>query len=289
MARKVYISSDMGTDEALFAVAEENLRAALLWPWLLSNFDDWGRSEANTHKLKSRIFPDWSGLSRNDLEEALQLFAEHGLIVLYTVGKKRYMAINFANWRRYQTHIRFDRKGKATSQIPAYEAIPEHPGTSGNIPDNPGTSRNIREHPGSARRIPPSPSPSPSNPPYPLKIESDIEKLMSLAATVKSSKASWKPKQSEQQLFATLLERFPPVQVRSELQKFKSYALTREWSRFQRAFVNWMNRVEPEQWTTPRSTLPAEPVPDPTPEERAESVRIIKETRASLARKAETC
>ena len=24
--------------------------------------------------------------------------------------------------------------------------------------------------------------------------------------------------------------------------------------------------VEPEQWTTPRSTLPDEPVPDPTPE-----------------------
>lgn len=155
MSRKVYISSDTGMDEAVFAVAEENPYAALLWPWLLTAFDDWGRGEANAHKLKSRIFPDWPGLSRNDLEVAIQLFAKHGLIALYEVAGKRYMAIEFENWKRYQTHIRYDRKGNSRSQIPeppANDHIPALPGTSGNIPDKPGASR----------RIPPSPSPSPS-------------------------------------------------------------------------------------------------------------------------------
>ncbi len=155
MSRKVYVSSDMGMDEAVFAVAEENPHAALLWPWLLTAFDDWGRGEANTHKLKSRIFPDWPGISRNDLEVAIQLFAKHGLISLYEVDGKRYMAIELNNWKRYQTHIRYDRKGNSRSQIPeppANDHIPALPGTSGNIPEKPGASR----------RIPPSPSPSPS-------------------------------------------------------------------------------------------------------------------------------
>lgn len=84
----------------------------------------------------------------------------------------------------------------------------------------------------------------PDIPPTPLNPE--IEKLVTLAATVKSAKASWKPKESDTLVFAALLERFPPGQIRAELLKFKAYAPQKQWSRFGRAFASWMGRVSPE-------------------------------------------
>lgn len=112
----------------------------------------------------------------------------------------------------------------------------------------------------------------------------EVEKLIILAAATKSAKASWKPKQSDIAMFATLLERFPAVQVKMELQKFQAYALTKQWTKLPRAFVNWMNRVEPELRVEPRNTFPSEPPPEITDEDRAASLAIIRETRQRLAR-----
>ena len=152
MARKIFISSDMSVDEALLAAAEEDSTLALFWPWLLTSLDDWGRGYAEPRRVKSRLFPDWPGLSWNTTEDAIALFAKHGLITVYEVDGKRYMAVNEAAWRKYQTHIRYDRKGSVTSQFPAPDGIPEVPGSARSIQDVPGVSGSCI----------PSPSPSPS-------------------------------------------------------------------------------------------------------------------------------
>jgi len=144
MARKVYVSSDMSNCEKLYNVAKVNPKAALMWPWFLTALDDWGRTDASPHKLKTRMFPDWSGVSRNDIEKALQLYADKGLIVLYRVGEDTFASVDEDNWKEYQTHIRWDRKGNAESKIPAYE---------------PNTVT-VQDVPGVSRIIPPSPSPS---------------------------------------------------------------------------------------------------------------------------------
>ena len=46
MARKRFITSDMSVDERIADIAVENPVAALMWPWFITGFDDWGRMEA---------------------------------------------------------------------------------------------------------------------------------------------------------------------------------------------------------------------------------------------------
>jgi hypothetical protein len=269
MARKVFVTSDMGIDEAVFAVAEESWQAAVLWPWILTALDDWGRGRSDARRIKKTMFPDWPGITWKHVDDALRLFAKHGLLSFYGETGE-YMAADEESWRRWQTHIRWDRKGKAASKFP------EPPVLSGNIPDDPGKAS-------------PSPSPSPSNPLTPLthpgssgSLDTDprVQPLMAAAATVVSAKASWKPKQTDADMFRTLLERFQPVQLRDELEKFRLYALQREWTKFGRAFTNWMNRVEPVK--APPGFRPY--VPEKPEEEPAPMPADVKERIAALVR-----
>lgn len=55
MARKRFITSDMSVDERIAEIAAENPVAALMWPWFITGFDDWGRMEAVPGKIKLSI------------------------------------------------------------------------------------------------------------------------------------------------------------------------------------------------------------------------------------------
>jgi hypothetical protein len=119
MARKVFVSSDIAHDESLLEVAAENDVAALLWPWFLTVFDDWGRAEAHPLRLKAQVFPLNEVVTPAVIADALTLYEKFDLVVLYTVGGVRYMSIDAEKWQRWQTHIRWDRKSPgASSQFP---------------------------------------------------------------------------------------------------------------------------------------------------------------------------
>ena len=161
MARKVFISSSMSVDEKLIDVAEQDQTAALMWPWVLTVFDDWGRAEASVKKLKALVFPAMQNITYDVIESALTLYDAVGLIKLYEVDGKRYMAVPLEKWYKYQTHMnRKNRRpgaDKLSSDFPAPQESPQ-------IPTGP-------------RGAPwcPVPSPSPSPSPLPLKELKDKE------------------------------------------------------------------------------------------------------------------
>ena len=119
MGRKVFVSSDIAVDERLIDVAAEDGKAALLWPWLLTAMDDWGRAEASPKRLKARVFPSNPIVTADDIQSALLLFEQVGLVVLYMVDGKPYMAVREETWWRYQTHIHKSKRRKDESKIPA--------------------------------------------------------------------------------------------------------------------------------------------------------------------------
>jgi hypothetical protein len=119
MSRKVFISSDMSVDERLIEVAESDPQAVLLWPWILTVFDDWGRAEASPKRLKAQVFPCLPTVNHENIAAAIALYAEAGLIITYCVNSKPYMAIPQEKWYRYQTHIRGEKRGAEGSRHPA--------------------------------------------------------------------------------------------------------------------------------------------------------------------------
>lgn len=113
MARKAYISSAIATDEGISQVAERSPLAALMWPHVLPDFDDWGRAEASARGLRLRVFPAIDIVTEEVTEEALHLYAEVGFIILCedtTRKGKRFMAIDPAKFYRFQTHIPIQKR-----------------------------------------------------------------------------------------------------------------------------------------------------------------------------------
>ncbi|MDQ7794127.1 MAG: hypothetical protein RDU89_06905 [bacterium] len=119
MPRKVYISSDMSEDEGLVEVAEENPLAALLWPWLLTAFDDWGRASVSPKRLKAQVWPAVDVVTAELIQEAVTLFNRHGLLALYEVDGKPYAFIEPGKWFKYQTHIHQSKRQREGSRHPA--------------------------------------------------------------------------------------------------------------------------------------------------------------------------
>ena len=171
VSRKVFVSSDMSIDEGLIAVAEQSSESALLWPWLLTAFDDWGRSEANARRLKARVFPAIAHVTPDLINEALRLYAEYGLIAVYTVRDKQYMAIDPAKWFKYQTHIRRDKRDKDESKIPPPPAF------DADGAEMQASARECAEIRADARECIPSPSPSPSPTDLPLGMPARVDAL----------------------------------------------------------------------------------------------------------------
>ena len=156
MSRKIYISSDMSVDDRLIVVAEQSPMVALLWPWLLTAFDDWGRADANTKRLKARIFPANPLVTTEVLDEAIALFAGAGLVIEYEVDGRHYLAIDPAKWFQYQTHIRQSKRERDESRFPAPPREDERKSAQERAPARTAAQMRI------ARDLTPSPSPSPS-------------------------------------------------------------------------------------------------------------------------------
>lgn len=155
MSRKVFISSKISIDPRLNAVAMEHPDSVLLWPWLLTAFDDWGRAEAHPLQLKASVFPMLESVTTELIADTLERFAAVGLLGLYTVGNQRYMAIAPAKWFGYQTHIRREKRERDESKIPA-----PPPELFAHMRED---AREVAQDSENSRICVPSPSPSPSS------------------------------------------------------------------------------------------------------------------------------
>lgn len=118
MARKAFVSSDMAHDEKLFDLAESHPDAVMMWPWIVTWFDDWGRALASPKRIKSQLFPNLPTVTVDTVESALIAFDEVGLIELYEVDEHRYMAIPMDKWFSWQTHIRSEKRENDRSKYP---------------------------------------------------------------------------------------------------------------------------------------------------------------------------
>ncbi|AYO30829.1 hypothetical protein D2962_09575 [Biomaibacter acetigenes] len=117
MGRKRYITSDMSIDERIANIASENPVAALMWPWFITGFDDWGRMEAVPMKIKLSIFPAFPYTAK-DIEQAIELYAASGLVHKYEVNGKYYLAIDPQKYYKYQTYIRSSKRELDDSNCP---------------------------------------------------------------------------------------------------------------------------------------------------------------------------
>jgi DnaD/phage-associated family protein len=147
----------MSTDEEVSEIAEVDPMAALMWPWLLTHFDDWGRAKASPREIKNSVFQANELITIDHIKKALQLY-NNKLLILYEIGGKWYMAIPSEKWFKFQTHIRSSKRETDGSRIPP-------------PPDNSAqvraSAREVAEGSGVARDYTPSPSPSPSLSPSP--------------------------------------------------------------------------------------------------------------------------
>lgn len=110
MARKVFVTSDMSHDERLLDVAESDAQAALLWPWLLTAFDDWGRAHAEPRRLKVQVFPGNPSVDVRVIARSLALLHDNALISVWEHDGRAYMAVDNTTWFRWQTHIRKEKR-----------------------------------------------------------------------------------------------------------------------------------------------------------------------------------
>lgn len=165
MSRKRFITSDISTDKKVAALAVENPTAALMWPWLMTNFDDWGRMGADPMEVKLTIFPAFPFTSA-DIAEAIKLIDKHGLAHYYEVDGKPYLAVNPTTYYKYQTYIKSERKDKQNSKYPA----PPNPPWEQEPKNNQQKSAIICDNPQTSATIVLSPSPSPS-----LSLSKDLD------------------------------------------------------------------------------------------------------------------
>jgi len=117
--RKVYIADSACVDDRLMQVADVNPTAALVWPWFLLSLDDWGRGTAHPRQLRARLFPENPAVTVEIIDEALHLYAAAGLVVLYEVDDRPFVAIPAEEWFGVQTHIRREKRTNDGSRYPA--------------------------------------------------------------------------------------------------------------------------------------------------------------------------
>jgi hypothetical protein len=139
----------MSHDERLLDVSDNLPEAALLWPWLLTTFDDWGRARAEPRRLKAQLFPGNELVTVDLIARTLAELSDVGLIGAYEHAGKRYMAIRSEVWFRWQTHIRKEKRD-------------DDSGSTCPPPPESAFSRNGALFRESARENTPSPSPSPT-------------------------------------------------------------------------------------------------------------------------------
>ncbi len=108
----------MAHDEKMFDLAESQPEAALIWPWMITWFDDWGRALASPKRIKSQLFPNIATVTLEMIDNAINAYAAVGLIELYEDSEHQYMAIPSVKWFKWQTHIRSEKRVKDNSKFP---------------------------------------------------------------------------------------------------------------------------------------------------------------------------
>ena len=177
MSRKIFVTDDMGLDDAIVNIAAISPESAMLWPWLLPYFDDWGRADANPRRIKGEIVPLFDHVTTATVDAALKHFADAKVITLYEVDGARYMCIDPQKWFAYQTHIHREKRTTDGSRIPACPAFTpsnhtETPRVHEDSRDNAKTSAQSRETPRDSAQSRASPSPSTLPPFHPSKKKS---------------------------------------------------------------------------------------------------------------------
>ncbi len=124
MAHKRFITSSISIDEKLAKVAAEDMTSALMWPWLLFEFDDWGRAECSPMRIRLARFPAFSSLTTEALEHGISLFVKHGLTHQYNVNGKSYWAVRPCTWIKHQNYLSGSKRAGADSAIPAPQDAP---------------------------------------------------------------------------------------------------------------------------------------------------------------------
>lgn len=142
MARKLFVTDDMGLDDALVSIADRNPKCAMLWPWIVPYFDDWGRADANPRRLKGKIFPNFDHITIANVQEMLTEFASAGLIELYEVGGKPFMAIEREKWFAFQVQIHAAKRVKDGSKHPVPPSQQNYWHSQGNAEQAQGNTEN---------------------------------------------------------------------------------------------------------------------------------------------------
>ncbi len=184
MPRKMYVSDEMGLDNALADVAEDDVMSALIWPWLIPYLDDWGRGDANPRRIKAKIFPMFDAITTSVIAKALDGFVGAGLLHVYTVEGKPYMSVSCGadKWFEYQSHVHGSKRTQDKSRYPApgAEVMPrpaqsrdtntesrEGESEKEELREVPRESAEAREEPRDAAQFRASPSPSLRSSPSP--------------------------------------------------------------------------------------------------------------------------
>lgn len=179
MGRKRFITSDMSIDERLAQVAAQDQVAALMWPWFITGFDDCGRMPASPLRIKLAIFPGFD-FSVEQIQRAIELYARTGLVHLYEVEGRDYIAIDPRKWYKHQSYIPESKRDTEKSQYPPPPDPPwarDDAETSAYERTRADISRDQRDDAqgsGDELIFVPSPSPSPS-------IEEEEEEYISRA------------------------------------------------------------------------------------------------------------
>jgi DnaD/phage-associated family protein len=119
MARKRFVSSEMSTDEDIADIAVDNPVSALMWPWFITGFDDWGRMEVTSpNKVRLELFPAFP-YKANEVQEAIEQFSKAGIVFRYSVDSRTYLAIEPCKFYKYQTYIRDKKRIEDSSNYPA--------------------------------------------------------------------------------------------------------------------------------------------------------------------------
>lgn len=207
MAHKVFISSHMSQDEDISDIADVNQLAALMWPWILTCFDDWGRAKASPREIKNSVFPANDLITVDVIKNALNLYNGR-LINLYEVEGKPYMYIDPDKWFKYQTHIRSEKRDNDKSKHPAPNAE-----SSAKVREG---ARNNAQIADNLTNCTPSPSPSPSpslSPSIAAVVKEPFVEIMEAFCEL-HKKGEWNLKDNERKSIYGLLEKsIPPEYV----------------------------------------------------------------------------
>ena len=139
MARYRTIKPTACTDEDLAACSRD---ARLLFHYLGTFCDDYGRHLWSPFKVKMEVFPADSDLDIATVERLMDELLEHKLIADYEVDGKRYLA--YLGWSKHQ---RVDKPQKSTIPVPFDEHLRACGERSENGPGTPQDSSSVHRRP----------------------------------------------------------------------------------------------------------------------------------------------